>query len=145
MVTELVLRRLSQPDARLLLSTGPGVDTVALSAESEALRVRLSDLAALFADGAVTRAQLAEGTERIRARLAETAAQMAAAAAGSPLAGFADADDVQAAWEAATVSRRKAVIDTLMTVTLLRAPRGRRPGGGYFDPNSLRIEWRPQM
>lgn len=142
MVTKVVLRRLNQPDARLLLSARPGVDIAALSAESEALRLRLSELAAMFADGAVTRVQLAEGTGRIRERLGEIAAQMAAAAAGSPLAGFADSDDVQAAWEAATVSQRKAVIDTLMTVTLLPAPRGRRPGGGYFDPDSVRIEWR---
>lgn len=142
MVTKLVLGRLSQPDARLLLSGRSGVDTAALGAESEALRLRLSDLTEMFTEGQITRVQLAEGTEKIRARLTEIAAQMAAAAAGSPLAGFADADDVRAAWEAATVSRRKAVVDTLMVVTLLPAPRGRRPGGGYFDPDSVRIEWR---
>lgn len=145
MITKLVLGRLSQPDARLLLSGRSGVDTAALGAESEALRLRLSDLAAMFAKGEITRVQLAEGTEWIRARLGEMAAQMAAAAAGSPLAGFADADDVAAAWEAATVSQRKAVVDTLMVVTLLPAPRGRRPGGGYFDPDSVRIEWKSSL
>ncbi|MDP8969806.1 MAG: recombinase family protein, partial [Actinomycetota bacterium] len=57
-------------------------------------------------------------------------------------AGIADAEDVRAGWEAASVSRRKAIVDTLMTVTLLPAPRGRRPGGGYFDPNSVQIDWK---
>jgi site-specific DNA recombinase len=67
---------------------------------------------------------------------------MATAVAGSPLAGFAGSDDVAAAWDAASVSRRKAVIDVLMTVTLLPAPRGRRPGGHYFDPGSINVEWK---
>jgi site-specific DNA recombinase len=142
MVTKLVLRRLSQPDARLLLSARPGVDTAALSAESEALRVRNAGLVAMFTDGIITRGELEVERVRIQAKLAEIASQMAAAAAGSPLAGFADADDVQTAWDAATVSRRKVVVDTLMTVTLLPAPRGRRPGGSYFDPESVRIKWR---
>jgi site-specific DNA recombinase len=142
MITNLVLRRLSQPDARLLLSTTPGVDTAALSAESEALRIRNAGLVSMFGDGVITRGELEVERSRIEGKLAEIGAQMAAAAAGSPLAGFANADDVQAAWEAATVSRRKAVIDTLMTVTLLPAPRGRRPGGGYFDPDSVLIRWK---
>jgi site-specific DNA recombinase len=58
-----------------------------------------------------------------------------------PLAGFADADDVAVAWDAASVSRCKVVIGTLITVTLLQAPRGRRPGGHYFDQEFVRIDW----
>jgi site-specific DNA recombinase len=61
---------------------------------------------------------------------------MVTAIAGSPLTGFADVDDASATWEAASVSRRKAVIDTFMAVTVLSAPRRRRPGGHYFDPES---------
>lgn len=141
-ITDVLIRRLSQPDARLLLRTAPDVDTAVLSAESDALRVRNAGLAEMFTDGVITRGELEAQRGRIQARLAEIAAEMAGAAAGSPLEGFADADDVQAVWEAATVSRRKAVIDTLMVVTLLPAPRGRRPGGGYFDTDSVRIEWR---
>ncbi len=142
LITGVVLERLSRPDARLLLHTDSGVDIAALGTEAAALRVRMEELAALFADGAVTATQLAEGTARIRARLAEVEGALATAAAGSPLAGFADAADVQAAWNAASVSRRKAVIDVLMTVTLLPAPRGRRPGGYYFEPASVKIEWK---
>jgi site-specific DNA recombinase len=142
LVTAVVLRRLSRPDARLLLRSDPGVNIVALSSEAAALRVRLDELAALFAAGEVTARQLAEGSAAIRQRLAGVEGMMATAVAGSPLAGFAGSDDVAAAWDAASVSRRKAVIDVLMTVTLLPAPRGRRPGGHYFDPGSIKIEWK---
>lgn len=142
LVTAVVLARLSRPDARLLLRADTGVDTAMLGSEAAALRVRLEELAALFADGVVTAAQLAEGTARMRQRLTDAEVQMAAAVVGSPLAGLVDADDVQAAWNAMSVSRRKAAIDVLMTVTLLSAPRGRRPNGGYFDPHSVRIDWR---
>ncbi|HEX6402647.1 MAG TPA: recombinase family protein [Pseudonocardiaceae bacterium] len=142
LVTAIVLERLSRPDARLLLTAAPGVDTAALSAEAEALRVRNSGLVSMFGDGIITRGELEAERARIQVKLAQIADTMAAAAAGSPLAGFADAEDVRAAWDSASVSRRKAVIDTLMVVTLLPAARGRRPGGHYFDPDSLRIDWR---
>lgn len=145
MITKLVLRRLSQPDARLLLFGRSGVDTAVLSVQADALRARNAGLVGMFTDGVITRGELETERARIRDKLAEIAAEMAAAAAGSPLAGFADSDDVAAAWEAATVSRRKAVIDVLMRVTLLPAPRGRRPGGQYFDPESVRIEWREDI
>jgi DNA invertase Pin-like site-specific DNA recombinase len=141
-ITDVVLERLSRPDARLLLNAATGDDTEALSAEAAALRVRLSELSTLHATGAITGSQLAEGTAQIRARLTEVEARLANAFVGSPLAGFADAADVRAAWAATSVSRRKAVIDALMVVTLLPAPRGRRPGGHYFDTASVFVEWR---
>jgi site-specific DNA recombinase len=143
-ITGLVLNWLSQPDARRFLRTDPGVDTDALSSEAAALRVRLDELASLFADGAVTGRQLAEGTAQIRQRLTEVEVALAGAVVGSPLEGVVDAEDVVAAWEASSVSRRKAIIRELMVVTLLPTGRGRRPGGGYFDPSSIRVEWRQE-
>lgn len=142
-VTGLVIGRLKMADAPMLLTAGASdVDPVALGSEAAALRVRLDELASLFAEGAVTARQLADGTAIIRQRLTAVDATLANAAAGSPLAGFADAVDVQTAWNDATVSRRKSVVDALFTVTLRKAPRGRRPNGSYFDPESVIIDWR---
>lgn len=141
-VTAIMLERLGRPDARSLLRRGPGVDTAALSGEAAALRVRLDELAGLFAEGAVTGAQLAEGTARIRQLLTEKEIALATGVEGSPLEGVVDAVDVGAAWSASSVSRRKAVVGILMTVTLLPAARGRRPGGRYFDTDSVRIDWK---
>jgi site-specific DNA recombinase len=139
LVTALVLARLSRPDARLLLATqGGGIDTAALADEEAALRVRQRELVDLFTEGAITKADVAAGRARISQRLTELATEMAAAAAGSPLAGFADAPDVAAVWESASISRRKTVVDALMRVTLNSPGQGART----FDPASVRVEWR---
>lgn len=53
------------------------------------------------------------------------------------------------AWwrETYTLDRRRKILTTLATVTLLPARQGRPAGfvpgsgGGYFDPESVRIEW----
>lgn len=34
------------------------------------------------------------------------------------------------------------MVDELMTVTILPGKRGRKAGGIYFDPESVRVEWR---
>jgi len=141
-VTAVVIERLSRPDAAGLLRNDPGINIQALNSEATALRVRLDELAALFADGLVTGGQLAEATTKIRQRLTQVEIELASTVAGSPLEGLAGTEDVAAAWAGMSVSRRKAVIDVLMTVTLLPAPRGRRPGGHYFDPTFVRIDWR---
>ncbi len=48
------------------------------------------------------------------------------------------APDVRAVWESLSLSRRRAVVDTLMTVTLNRT----RQGARTFDPESVHIEWK---
>ena len=127
------------------------MDVEALHARRADLDGRMTELAGLFAQGAVTGPQLAEGTRRLRTEAADLDAQIAAVSAHSPLSGFADAGDVAEAWKVATISRRKAVVDALMTVTLVKAPRGRPAGwrrpedGGsrtYFNPRTVRVEWR---
>lgn len=142
LVSAIAIERLSRPDARLLLKPRPNVDVPALQARSVALRGRLDELSGLFAAGAIDARQLTTGTTSIRAQLDQVDAELAAAVAASPLAEFAGAEDVAEAWEAAPVSRRKAVIRELMTVTLQKAPRGRRPGGTYFDPDAIEIKWK---
>jgi hypothetical protein len=141
-VSGIVIARLSRPDAELLLHHPTQEDTGALRTRAVAMRTRLDELAGLYADGAVSGSQLAEGTRKLRAALADVESRMASAVAGSPLAGFAGAEDVAAAWRHASVSRRKAIVNTLMTVTLNKAPRGRRPGGHYFDVDSVHVEWK---
>lgn len=47
-------------------------------------------------------------------------------------------DEQRAGFAPLDLQRQRGVIDTLMTIDLLRAPRGRRP----FDPESMRYEWK---
>jgi site-specific DNA recombinase len=136
-VTEVVIARLSQPDAVDLLPQRQRVDVAALSAEANAIRARRADLGALYADGAIDRAALITGTARAAARLAELEGKLANAAQESAVAPLLAAADVRAAWHALDLSRQRAVIAALMTVRLLPPGRGRRG----FDPASVRVEW----
>ncbi|WP_146231224.1 hypothetical protein [Micromonospora sicca] len=141
-----VVARLSRPDvADLLASSGaPGSRVLQLDATS--LRERLDGLAAAYADGAIDVRQLREGSERLRARLAEVEEQMAMAGRGDALAGLMGTTDPAAAWDALDLHRRRAVVDTLMTVTIHRTrkgrPRGWTPGSSYFGPSTVDIGWK---
>lgn len=145
-VCGVVLDRLSRPDAADLLKRDARQDTTDLRARAVALRQRLDELAALYGDGAIDARQLREGSERLRSQLAAAEAEIAEASRGSVLAGVADAADVAAAWELLELDRRRAVIDALVVVTLIPSQRGRpsgwRPGQPYFDPTSVRIDWK---
>jgi DNA invertase Pin-like site-specific DNA recombinase len=142
-VTAVILERLRRPDALDLLRPRRPGDPAALHAEAEGLRQRLTGLADAYADDAIDRQQLASGSRRLRARLAEVDRRLARSAAPSPLAGVVDAPDPAAVWEGLQLSRRRAIIATLVTVTILPARRGRRPGWqagqAYFDPRSVRV------
>jgi hypothetical protein len=45
-------------------------------------------------------------------------------------------------WASCGAEVRGKVISALMTVTVLPAARGPKPGGGYFDPQSVQIDWK---
>lgn len=137
LVTEVTIRRLSAPDAADLLSTST-VDVGVLRDEAMALRGRLSELADLFADGTITSAQLARGTDRARTRLDVVEQELASAGGVSVLGELITADDVRAAWDRLDLDRKRAVIDTLMTITLLPPGQGAR----IFRPETVRIDWR---
>lgn len=118
-------------------------DTAGLHAERSELRGRLDGLAAAYGSGDIDARQLREGSARVRERLTAVDAALAAAGRGSVLAGFSGAD-VADAWAELDLDRKRAIIDALMTITLLPSRRGRRPGWrpgeSYFDPASVRVE-----
>jgi hypothetical protein len=93
-VAALVISRLSQPDAADLLLVDDGPNLGALREEATALRARLAELADLFADGAITGAQLARGTNRAREALQAVEEQLADAGRVSALGDLVTAGDV---------------------------------------------------
>jgi site-specific DNA recombinase len=103
-----------------------------------ALRARLSELADLFADGTITGAQLARGTDRARTRLAVIEQEMATAGGVSVLADLITADDAFDVWLRMDLDRRRAVIDVLMQVTLLSPGQGART----FRTETVQVEWK---
>jgi site-specific DNA recombinase len=136
-VAGVVLRRLSQPDAHLLLAD-KRTDIPALQTQRNGLQARLDELAGMFAEGVIDASQLRTGTSGLRVKLAGVDSQLADAARIDPVAGLiAERDQVQAHWESVSPAIRGQIIDALLTVTIMPCPRG-----SGFDPAYVRIEWK---
>ena len=105
-------------------------------------RPRLTALSAAFAEGAITLTQLRTGTGKLRARLTEIDDTLTAAARVNPLIGLAGQPIIAEIWYGTIPERcdgldigcRRAVLATLLTVTVLPTNKGRPPNGSYFKP-----------
>jgi hypothetical protein len=136
-VEEYVIRRLSRPDAvdPLVDEDAPRMEE--LRAKSVALRSRIRFRTDEFADDDdADAAEFKAATCRIKARLADVEAQMAHPQRVGILVDIVTAEDPAKAWKDLTLDRRRAVGETLATVTLLTG----RPGRAPFDLRSVRIE-----
>ena len=134
-----VIARLSRPDAAgLVAAPDSGVDVSGLRQEAAAIRRNLEEMAADRALGRISRAQMLAATGQGNARLAEIADELADAARESVLAPLIAADNAAGVWESLDRSRKRAIIKTLMTITLLSPGRGARRG---FDPATVQITW----
>ncbi|GGM67074.1 serine recombinase [Longimycelium tulufanense] len=151
LVERVIVARLEKPDAMdLLKSPADMVDTAALHTESTALVRRLDELSEMFAEGAITAAQLKTGTDKLRARLAAIEAEVASAGDVDPLLGVVGAPNVAEVWfgtkpdrsDGLELGRRRAILDTLVTVTVLPSKRGKKAGGTYSDPDAVDFDWK---
>ncbi len=145
-VEAVIIERLSRLDAAKLLVPDQTADTSGLHLRDTALRARLDELGRLYGEGTIDAAQLAQATAAIRRQREEVTDQLAAASRGSVLAGVVDAVDPEVVWQGLDLSRKRAIIDVLVEVTILAARpgqrRGRQQGESQFDPDSVRVEWR---
>ncbi len=139
-VCDVVVARLSRPDAAALLADQERPDLDALRAEAMALRGRLDGVAAEFADGVLTASQLRTITTRLRDRLSDVEATMADAGRVDVLGPLVAAGDVQAVWDSLSIERQRAIIDLLMVVRVMPPGRGTR----NFKPETVVINWRSQ-
>lgn len=142
-VAGLIVERLSRPDAARALATTEGrADADALHAERAEVSARRADLAGLVADGTLTAEDVRVTAARLQKEVDRLDRVLSAAVESNPAADLADTDDVRTAWEARSVGSRRAVVRALMMITILPTRPGRKPGGLYFDPASVRIDWR---
>lgn len=138
LVEGIVLERLSRPDASNLLSTRDTPDLSAHRGRADAIRQRLDDLATGLEEGVLTLAAVRKSSDRLRSELAAVDAQIADATRADVLAPLVEAADVGAVWSGLDLAQRRAVIDTLMTITLQAPERGWQP----FNPETVQIEWK---
>lgn len=138
-VRGVVVERLSRPDASVLLTSRHAPEIDELKAKAEAIRERIDNLAIGLEEGILTLASARRSSDRLRTELSGIEARIQQATSADVLGPLVHAPDVESAWSACDLKQRRAVIDALMTVTLLPPPRGRRA----FEPDSVRIEWKP--
>ena len=140
LITRLVVGRLSRADAADLVAVPEnGPDVVALREEAAAIRRNLEEMAADRALGLITRPQMLAATERANLRLEEIGTELEHAARENVLAPLVAAENAADLWETLDISRKRAVIKTLMSITLHSPGRGARRG---FDPATVKVAWR---
>jgi site-specific DNA recombinase len=134
----LVVERLRRPDARQLLErdTSPNLDEH--RERVAALRVQLDELATALAEGLLPLDAVRRESDRLRRQISDAETQMHDVDRAAILGDIVDTRDVESAWSRLDLDRRRAVIDCLMTVTLLAPGRGRKA----FDPATVDIEWK---
>jgi DNA invertase Pin-like site-specific DNA recombinase len=130
----------------LLVPEGAHERMAELNARDAELAGKLAELGRAFTADVIDLPTVEAATSSIRAEREQITAELTDMARGSILSGVADAVDVAAAFDACDLSRRRAIVDLLMVVTLLPSRRGRpagwRPGASYFDPAS--VEFTPR-
>jgi DNA invertase Pin-like site-specific DNA recombinase len=140
-VVEMILRRVAHPDALDLLTDATRPDLPKLRAEATALRRRLNSLATDFADGDLTAQQLRAATARINEKLAAAENAMADAGRVDLLGPLIRTDDARSAWDCLSDSTKRAVVDTLVTVTVHPPGRGTR----NFNPDTVTLRWKADI
>jgi DNA invertase Pin-like site-specific DNA recombinase len=134
-VSEVVIARLSQPDAISMFAVTDSTAADEAQAIMAAVDAKLEIAADQFADDSITGAQLKRITARLRDERKQAENKFKAAQPRTAVADLAGGD-VRAKWDAYPVSIRREVVESLMKVTIMPAGSGRR-----FDPEDVVIEW----
>lgn len=147
-IVDLVLERLSRPDAAALLLPPQVADEVDHAAVANALRAKLDSISDDYAADLISRKQMLDMTATTRARLEETEAAMAARSSRSVLASVPlGTPDVVEQWDGYHLDKRRAIVAALMEITVHKARRGRPPGfkagtgATYFDEDTIGVVW----
>jgi hypothetical protein len=142
-VADLVIVRLSRPDAADLLVDGSGPGGPELQLQAQALRERLEGLARSYAHGTITEHMLEVGSAEVRGLLADVEAQLVDKGRLRVLKELVDGDAAKV-WASLPVVRRQAVVRVLCDLTVLRGKAGgnSRLKDRPIDPTTVRIDWR---
>lgn len=143
LVNEVVIARLEQADAADLLTPRDGSRAALRDAvaRADALRDRMTDAAALFADGGITAEQLRVITEKVEPELADADALVRRLSKPRdhkplPVKGL-TGKRARSVWTALDVNRQREVLEVLgLRVRIMPT----RPGPG-FEPKDVVIEW----
>ncbi len=136
-VEAVIIARLSRPDALAALASGDPAEAERAREAIAALEARLGLAADGYAEGALTGPQLKRITAKLQPQIAAERAVLNASA-GMPGVAAMAGPEAEKRWQSAPLDVKRAVIETLCSVTILPIGPGRRP----FDPESVLIKWR---
>ncbi|MDH6236243.1 recombinase family protein [Cryobacterium sp. CG_9.6] len=136
LVEGIVVGRLQMPDAAQLFATGDPAALQEARVTIEALDARLSNAADMFATGGIDGGQLTRISEILRADRAQAAAAVEAALPAAVPAELMSGQAAEA-WVALSMDSKRAVLTSLVTVTIL--PSG---SGKAFNPDTVRVTWK---
>ena len=111
-----------------------------LHEQARTLRARLDGMATEFADGDLTPSQLKTATKRINEQLKIIDQAISDSQTTHTYDGLIGVQDVEAAFDALSLDRRRAVIDSLLSITV--RPSGRC--GRVFKREDVDIDFRPE-
>jgi site-specific DNA recombinase len=134
-----IIDRMSRPDAAsIFASDNPEVDLQALRDEAQSIRRNLEELAGDVAVNLIPRAAYLKAAEKANARLAEIDRAVIDGSRSHVASDLLMGSDVRAVWDKLDLSRQRAIIRSLMSVTISPVGRGcRNP-----DPERVfAIDW----
>lgn len=142
-IEALIIARLSRPDFLEALPTpDTKIDVTELQGERRVFQVRQVQLSDAFARGEITLSQLTTGTRIIEGEIDAIEEQLARMSSSSVFNELYRSNDVRAMWDSMALDKRRVVLESLMTVTILRTKPGRAANGSYFRTEDIQIEWK---
>ncbi|WP_299572975.1 recombinase family protein [uncultured Williamsia sp.] len=140
-ISDVVIARLSRPDAAAVFVERVDIDTAALQIERDALQARKNELSEMFGDGYIDGQQMRRGSTAIQTKIDRLDKVLMAARQSSPLADLLSSDDIADRWAAMSADVRNKIIDSLMTVTINPLGSGRRAPDGLVVER-VEIAWK---
>lgn len=129
LVTELIVGRMSRPDAARLLERRNAPDAAEVESALLAVRTRRRNVVSLVADGTFTTTEARSQVADLDAEIAKLEARLTDAGRVNALGPLVGVDDVRAAWEGLSIERQRAALAALVrTIRLLPPGRGARFG-----------------
>lgn len=135
-VLAFVRERLADPRLAAQMIQGDAAEVDELARRADDLRARLATIEADYDAGLIDGRRYAAATERAAEELRQVGAERSRHVGNSAIAGTLLAPDPVASFDAESLMVRRAVVDALVSVRLLRGQRGSRA----FDPESVIVE-----
>jgi hypothetical protein len=143
-ITRLVIGWLEQRPHLIAVQDDRGDELAELQREAGAIRQLIRERNDLHVRRIITTTELVEGREELSAELAEVEQKIADAGKADVIAPL--LQDPERVWAGLEIEQRVAVIDALITITIMPSPKGRpagwKPGTSYFQPEYIKVEWK---